>query len=430
MAIMLDERERIFFGAGIDVHVIERGNDGIEQTNRMQIDQGQAVEIERLIGTRHRRRRPALVLHGEILLGGLFGNLIDRSRLMQHAEKGVRVGQNGRVGRHVRVASIFEAEPKARALRERRCPRWPGPRGSIRLARVRSRGRGASCGLTVERTTFSRLCAMRSRICSARLEAGFLKAANAARGPRTFRRECRPALRSRETRRARSAGGRAIPGPSRPIYRAQASAAAPIGAGAPRRPEKVVIADRFRELVAAAFRTRFPSSTSTSVARRPGAATSSGISPPATASPMARVCSDHSACCDSRSFNSNCLTGPSGPERSKARRNQPCAACFSLVEAFFKDQGVSADQHIRIVAAFGDRRVDEIAQAALTRGLGEMGRLNQRRGAEFGCFFDESRERLGKRLPIAGFERNGDFEIEVALRSGAAEFARPPQSPL
>ena len=141
MAIMLDEREGIFFGAGIDVHVIERGNDGIQQANRMQIDQGQAVEIERLIGTRHRRRGPALVLHGKILLGGLFGNLIDRSRLMQHAEKGVGVGQNGRIGRHVRVAPIFEAEPKHRALRERRYPRWPGPRGSIRLARVLSRGR-------------------------------------------------------------------------------------------------------------------------------------------------------------------------------------------------------------------------------------------------------------------------------------------------
>ena len=137
---------------------------------------------------------------------------------------------------------------------------------------------------------------------------------------------------------------------------------------------------------------------------------------------MARECSDHSACCDSRSFSSNCLTGPSGPERSKARRNQSCASCFSLVEAFFKDQGVSADQHVRIVAAFGDRRVDEIAQAALTRGLCEMGGLNQRRGAEFGRVFDESREGLGKRLPIAGFERNGNFEIEVAPRSGAAEF--------
>ena len=140
------------------------------------------------------------------------------------------------------------------------------------------------------------------------------------------------------------------------------------------------------------------------------------------ASPMARVCSDHTACCDSRSFNSNCLTGPSGPERSKARRNQSCAALLSFVEAFFKDQGVSADQHIWIVAAFRDGRVDEIAKAALTRGLGEMGRLDQRGGAEFRRFFDESRERLGKRLPIAGFERNGDFKIEVAPRSGAAEY--------
>ena len=29
---------------------------------------------------------------------------------------------------------------------------------------------------------------------------------------------------------------------------------------------------------------------------------------------------------------------------------------------------------------------------------------------------------MGKRLPIAGFERDGNFEIEVAPRSGAAEF--------
>ena len=96
---------------------------------------------------------------------------------------------------------------------------------------------------------------------------------------------------------------------------------------------------------------------------------------------------------------------------------------FSLVETFFKDQSVSADQNIRIVAAFGDRRVDEIEQAALTRGLREMGSLNQRRGAQFGRVFGESREGMGKCLPIAGLERDGDFEIEVASQSGAAKFA-------
>ena len=30
---------------------------------------------------------------------------------------------------------------------------------------------------------------------------------------------------------------------------------------------------------------------------------------------------------------------------------------------------------------------------------------------------------MGKRLPIAGFECDGNFEVEVAPRSGAAEFA-------
>lgn len=96
---------------------------------------------------------------------------------------------------------------------------------------------------------------------------------------------------------------------------------------------------------------------------------------------------------------------------------------FPLVEAFFKDQSVSADQNIRIVAAFGDRRVDEIEQPALTRSLREIGSLDQRRGAQFGCVFEERREGMGKRLPIAGFEREGDFEVEVAPQSGVTEFA-------
>jgi hypothetical protein len=92
MAIMLDESKRIFFGAGIDIHVIERYYGDVEQTDRVQIDQGQAVEIERLIGAQRWWRGPALVLHGKILHGSLFGNLIERSRLVQHAEKRMRVG--------------------------------------------------------------------------------------------------------------------------------------------------------------------------------------------------------------------------------------------------------------------------------------------------------------------------------------------------
>src|SRR5271165_5267183 len=38
ITIMLDEREGIFFGAGVDVHANERANDGVQQTNRVQID--------------------------------------------------------------------------------------------------------------------------------------------------------------------------------------------------------------------------------------------------------------------------------------------------------------------------------------------------------------------------------------------------------
>ena len=157
-------------------------------------------------------------------------------------------------------------------------------------------------------------------------EAGFLKAANARAALEHFVESAgrhhdlgkRVEHARQEAEPSQDHHGRYIK--RKPLHRADWH-------GSARRPEKVVIADRFRESVAAAFRTRLPSSTSTSVARRPGAATSSGISPPATASPMARECSDHSACCDNRSFSSNCLTGPSGPERSKARRNQSCASC-------------------------------------------------------------------------------------------------------
>src|SRR5580658_10404479 len=96
--VVVNKREGVFFGAGIDRHVIERGYDGLQQADRVQVDQRQAVEIDRLVGPWYRRCRPALVLNRKILFGGLFGNLIDRTELLEHAENGMRVGQNRRVG--------------------------------------------------------------------------------------------------------------------------------------------------------------------------------------------------------------------------------------------------------------------------------------------------------------------------------------------
>ena len=70
----------------------------------------------------------------------------------------------------------------------------------------------------------------------------------------------------------------------------------------------------------------------------------------------------------------------SAAERRTCRHRLRMAGCC-LVPLDAGEIKFAARRNVRIVAPFGDRRVDQIAQAALTRSLCEMGGLNQSRRA-------------------------------------------------